>query len=342
MILRELQLIKALSQPLTQSVFYYYSTEEYAPRRYAEKTIAILQQAEPSELTQIDGPAPSIEEIVDAAGTISMFGTRRIVAVSLEPSAMNDADVAELCDICESLENSVIVMTTIFKDGKAQLTKKSKLLIAAAEKNGIAAELTKPTPADAARFVVETAQKSGASVSKQAASAIVERSGTDFFVLENETAKLAASCNYGEITLPLIEKLSTHNIEANVFDMVRLVTSRRTEKAVERLNELIDLQNEPIAIAAALSGSFLDAYRVKCAQATGKNYSAAFKDFGYKGSDYRLKKAGESASGYTKKQLLQILEILLQLDTKLKSTRADKTALLQTALCEISFAGASR
>ncbi len=342
MILREQDLIKLLAKPLTQSVFYYFSTEEYPPRRYAEKTTALLQQAEPSELTQIDGPAPSIEDIVDAAGTISMFGTRRIVAVSLEPSAMNDNDVDALCDIISSLENSVVIMTTVFKDDKAQLTKKAKALISAAEKNGAAVQLSKPTAADAARFVVQTAQDLGAKISKQAAAAVAERCGTDFFVLENETAKLAASCNYKEITLPLIEKLGTQNIDVNVFDMVRLVTSRRTEKAVERLNELIDLQNEPIAIAAALSGSFLDAYRVKCAQSTGRNYSAAFKDFGYKGSDYRLKKAGETAAGYTKKQLLNIIEILLQLDAKLKSTRADKTAVLQTALCEISFAGADR
>ena len=49
------------------------------------------------EVTRVEGPAPSIEEAVAAAGTISFFGTKRIVELPmLEPSAMNEADVGDV------------------------------------------------------------------------------------------------------------------------------------------------------------------------------------------------------------------------------------------------------
>lgn len=61
--------------------------------------------------------------------------------------------------------------------------------------------------------------------------------------------------------------------------MVRLVTARNKTRAMAKLSQLLELQNEPIAIAAALSGSFVDMYRVKCGAAAHRNYAAVHKDF---------------------------------------------------------------
>ena len=43
-------------------------------RSYAAKTLALLaKQEDDAEVTRVEGPAPSIEEAVAAAGTISFF-----------------------------------------------------------------------------------------------------------------------------------------------------------------------------------------------------------------------------------------------------------------------------
>ena len=46
-----------------------------------------------------------------------------------------------------------------------------------------------------------------------------------------ELGKLAAVCGYGEITPELIARMGTQNIEADVFEMVRLVTARNPGRA---------------------------------------------------------------------------------------------------------------
>lgn len=344
MVLNEQNLKKALEQPLRHGVYYYYSTEEYLVRSYTAKTLALLaKQEDDAEVTRVDGPAPSIEEAVAAAGTISFFGTKRVVELPLlEPSAMNESDVGALCDLMQSLENAVLVMCTVFRDDKAKLSKKAKQLIDAAEKAGLVAELVKPGPQDAKRFVMEKARELGAALSPNAASELVERCGTDLFMLESELSKLAAVSGYGEITPDLIAQMGTQNIEADVFEMVRLVTAHNKTRALAKLSQLLELQNEPIAIAAALSGSFVDMYRVKCGAAAHRNYTAVHKDFSYRGSDYRLRKSGETASRYSCDQLERILSVLLGLDAALKSSAADGTVLLQTALCEVMQIGERR
>lgn len=337
MIYREANIIKILEKPLTQEVFYYFSTEEYLVRRYAEKTIKLLQSDGDAEFTQLDGPVPDVGEAVAAMGTISMFGTKRIVYLSLvDPAAMPDADVKALCDLCRSLENSVLVLTSVFRDDKAKLAKKAKQLITACEDTGLVGEFIKPQPVDAKRFAQSCAQRLGASLSPTGAAALVDRCKTDYFLLENEVAKLAAASGYGEISQQLIADMSAQSIEADVFEMVRDVTGRRTGRALAKLQKLFDLQNEPIAIAAALSGSFVDMARVKAGAKRKKPYAAVFKEFEYKGKDFRLKRASETAAGYSHAQLCAALDVLMELDEKLKSSPVSGEVLLQTALCELA------
>ncbi|MFQ9680466.1 MAG: DNA polymerase III subunit delta [Ruthenibacterium lactatiformans] len=310
-------------------------------RSYAAKTLALLaKQEDDAEVTRVEGPAPSIEEAVAAAGTISFFGTKRIVELPmLEPSAMNEADVGALCDLMQSLENAVLVMSTVFKDDKAKLSKKAKQLIGAAEKAGLTAELVKPGPQDAKRFAVEKARELGAVLSPGAASELVERCGTDLFALESELSKLAAVADYGEITPELIAQMGTQSIEADVFEMVRLVTARNKTRAMAKLSQLLELQNEPIAIAAALSGSFVDMYRVKCGARHIVIMRPCTRIF-IPGSDYRLRKSGETAP-IIPAPAEHILSVLLGLDAALKSSAADGQV-LQTALCEVMQIGERR
>ena len=268
-----------LAQPLRHAVYYYYSTEEYLVRDYAAKTLAcLLRQESGAEVTRIEGPAPSIGEAVAAAGAISLFGTKRIVELPLlSPSAMGDADVAALCDLMQSLENAVLVMTTVFNEEKKAIkTKKAKQLIGAAEKAGVAVWMEKPKRWDLERIAMEKAQEHGASLTKKAAFELVERCGTDLFTLESELEKLAAACGYGEITPEWIGRMGTQTIETDVFELINLVNARRETAAMEKLARLIALQHKPVAIASSLAGSFVDVYRVKCGGAARRDANAVY------------------------------------------------------------------
>lgn len=332
-----------LAQPLHHSVYYYYSTEEYLVRNYAAKTLALLlRQESDAEVTRIEGPAPSIDEVITAAEMISMFGSKRIVELSLLPSAMTDKDAATLCELMQSLDNTVFVMSTVFKDEKAMNTKRAKQLISTAGKVGTAVFLEKPKPYDIERIAMEKAQELGASLTKRAASELVERSGTDLFTLESELAKLAAACGYGEITSEWIGRMGAQTIEADVFGMINLVNARRETAAMEKLARLFALQNKPLDIAGALTGTFVNMYRVKCGAAARRDTNAVYKDFSYTGSPYALKKASETASRYTLRQLEQALAVLMDLDLSLKSSAANGEVLLQTALCELMRIGSAR
>ena len=139
-----------------------------------------------------------------------------------------------------------------------------------------------------------------------------------------------------------VAEMGTVSLEADVFEMIRMITAKNATGACKKLQTLLRLQQEPIAITGAMIGSYVDLYRVKLGASKRKSYAAVFKDFGYKGSDYRLKRSAETASHYTLGQLETCLQVLLDLDKSLKSQPVDVQTLLEAALCRLALAGSGR
>ena len=326
-------------------VYYFYSSERYLVRQAVSGLTRLLASGEDEETTILDGATPEIEQLIMAAGTISFFGTRRVVVLpEIDPATYSDKDLDELNDTLASLENAVVVMGSMFdlERNKLKLGKRAQKLIAQAKKLGYAEELAKPKPYELKVMMIERAKEQGTTLPEGAASALLERCGEDPFLLENEVDKLCALSGYQTVTASMVAEMGTVSLEADVFEMIRMITAKNATGACKKLQTLLRLQQEPVAITAAMIGSYVDLYRVKLGAAKRKNYSAVFKDFGYKGSDYRLKRSAETASHYTLGQLEACMQVLLDLDKSLKSQPVDDQILLESALCRLALAGSGR
>ena len=327
-------------------VFYFYSTEPYLVRRAVGAVCALLARSTGEEVTVLDGAAPDVEQLITAAGTISFFGTKRVVCLpELDPAAYSEKDLETFADTVADVENAVLVFGSVFeadRTGKAKPGKRAQRVIAQCRKLGWAEELAKPGPTQLRQMMAERAAAQGAELSGPAGAALLERCGEDPYLLENEVDKLAAAAGYRTITPALVAEMGVVSLEADVFEMVRLITARNAAAACKKLHVLLRLGNEPIAVTAAMIGSYVDLYRVKLGQQHKKNYSAVFKDFGYKGSDYRLKRSAQTAAGYTLPQLRACLGILLELDQALKGQPVAPQILLETALCRLAMEGGGR
>ena len=296
-------------------VYYFYSTERYLVRQAVNAAVRILSADSDEDATVLDGAAPEIEGLIMAAGTISFFGTRRVVVLpEVDPGAYGAKDLDELCSTLASLENAVVVLGSVFP----------------LERNKLKA------------MMIDRAKAQGTSLPDGAAAALLERCGEDPFLLENEVDKLCALSGYQTVTAAMVADMGTVSLEADVFEMIRMITAKNATGACKKLQTLLRLQQEPIAITAAMIGSYVDLYRVKLGAARKKNYSTVFKDFGYKGSDYRLKRSAETASHYTLGQIEACLQVLLELDQSLKSQPVEEQILLETALCRLAMAGSGR
>ena len=326
-------------------VYYFYSSERYLVRQAVAAATRILTADSDEDATVLDGVAPEIEQLIMAAGTISFFGTRRVVVLpEIDPAAYSDKDLEELNSTLSSLENAVVVLGSVFEleRNKLKMGKRAQKLIAQCKALGYTEELAKPKPFELKVMMIDRAKEQGATLPEGAATALLERCGEDPFLLENEVDKLCALSGYQTVSTAMVAEMSTVSLDADVFEMIRMITAKNATGACKKLQTLLRLQQEPIAITGAMIGSYVDLYRVKLGAAKRKPYGTVFKDFGYKGSDYRLKRSAETASHYTLKQIENCMQVLLELDQSLKGQPVDAQILLETALCRLAMAGSGR
>ena len=322
-------------------LYYFYAADEALVHTAAQKALKVLNEDDP-ETTVLDGPAPRVEEIVLAAGTISFFGGRRLVLMPLiRPSTYSDKDLQDLCDTLADTENAIFVMTSVIEEkfGKLRPGKREQKLITACEKLGYCVQLNKPGRAALQEMACSWANECGAQFAKGAEAALLDRCGEDQFLLKNEIDKLAALSGYGTITAEMVAQLGTVTLDADTFDMVKLVAAGNTRQALAKLQTLLELQNEPILITGALIGNYLDIYRAFLAKKSRRPLADLAKDFKYTGKwNYRLGNADQTAARFQRSQIEESLRILQKLDLDLKGSRLDAPLLMQKAICELSLA----
>lgn len=331
------ELEQRLQSPFETPVWLFSGTNTPLLREAEGQVLRALASASgEDDYTRVDGPAPNIPDVIEAAGAISLFGDVRVVLLrEITPAQMGDKDAAELAELFSQLENALLVVTVLHKDEKAAKTKKAKQLFDAAAKAGYAAELKTPGRRENLDYIKSAAAALGASFAPGAAEALLDRAGEDRPLLQNEASKLAAMAGYGVIGEALVEKYSVHNIEADVFALVRHITAGKRAVAFGLLRDLFALRHEPVAIVSALAGTFVDMLRVRAGERSGRASAAVFSEMGYRGNPWRLQKAKENARRYRDAALDEAVLDLAALDMALRSTALadrDKGVLVEAAV----------
>lgn len=161
---------------------------------------------------------------------------------------------------------------------------------------------------------------------------LIETSGTSMQELINEIRKLIeyAGTN-GRIDKKAVDLLAIPKIEAVIFDLTDSLGSKQIGKALETLRNLI-YNKEPIQkILITLYNHFKKLYLVKLAQKENTNITEVLN---LKPNQTFLTTKYKKQSGYfEEKQLREILEELINLDTQSKSGQIDLNIGLEAILC---------
>ena len=287
----------------------------------------------------------------EAETRIFQDGMGKILRLTLQPGSSIGLHIHEdSCEIMYFLSGTGVCLddgadTADFrrlleeKYGKIKPGKREQKLIAACEKLGYCVQIAKPGRAALQEMARTWAGEYHTTFAPGAEAALLDRCGDDQFLLQNEIAKLAALSGYTTITTQMIQQLGTVTLDADTFDMVKLVAVGNTRQALAKLQTLLELQNEPILITGALIGNYLDIYRAFLAKKSRRPLADLAKDFKYTGKwNYRLGNADQTAARFQRSQIEESLRILQKLDLDLKGSRLDAPLLMQKAICELSLA----
>lgn len=321
-----------------------YGEESYLTSHYASLIVkkALGKQFNDFNYSRFAGKSLNVDELADAAYLLPLMQERKCVEVNdLDLDAMPAGELEKLKELVSDPPESCVM---VFWQSAVQpsFTKSAKwkafrqLLL----KRGGLVKFARMDEASLARLLCDGAAKRGCRMHTTTARHMVETCGDDMNRLLSELDKLCAYRMEQEISSQDVDLLTVKTLDSTAFDLVRAINRGNADRAFGLLNELFDQKLEPLMILGALSSSYVDMYRAKCASISQVPPQQLAQKLGYKNKD-RLRYAMADASRMEMKQLRHCLDILLEADTKLKSQRTDPRLVLEQAIM-LLFAEAKR
>ena len=332
---------KEIAKTDFKRIYLIYGEEKYLVKYY---TNSLVNKVTNKKATTFDfikfGANADLQELCTACEQIPMSAQYKCILVSdFEFEALSESDFKEFNNFCTDISPSTVLifsMPTLLIDAKKN--GKFKKFSATAEKVGIAVEFAKKDNSSLEKQLISWAEKTGCILKPYNASKIISLCGTDMTLLRNELQKLTAYANGSEITEDMIKLLTVKNTETRIFALSDCIMAGNFQGAYSQLAQLFEQNEKPEIILSTLGSVYIDMYRMRVANESGKTIADVSTDFKYGRRDFVLKKANANSKKYSTTALRKVLDIILQTDIKLKSTRADSKILLETLITKIMLA----
>ena len=296
-----------------------------------------------NEYIKIEGKNPDVSNLLDTLEICPMFSEYNAVVLNdLNAKEISKDSLKQLTDMILNIPESTIFIINItgfdIYGGKKTITGENKKIIDAVSKNGIVCECGVKNAAETVKFICSFAEKQGCSISPKNAQMLSEYCLMDSMQITNEMNKLCAYKEGGEILAEDIDALVSGQIETDSFKLARAVVSMNSSLAFYLLDDLLNKRNEPIAVLATISMSFLDLYRARAAMTANKYVNDIAEDFKYKGREFAVKNAYRDCRRISLENLRKCICILRDTDKKLKTSSGTQRIVLEKAITQMLIA----
>ena len=175
----------------------------------------------------------------------------------------------------------------------------------------------------------------GKQIGRQETEHLIFTCGSLMCGLIPEIEKVAAYAKGPQITLEDIQAVATPILEAKVFDMTGAVSRREFDRAAEILGDLLQLQEEPIVLLAAMGKELRRLYTARAALDAGLDKGWLMEQWGMR-SDYPAKLLLQNARRVSADWCREAVKRCQALDLRMKSAAgADSSGELRQFLMEL-------
>ncbi len=337
----ETELKKQIREKNMSNCYLFYGDESYLKQFYSEKICStfVTKGSETFCLRKYDGKENTIDDVLEGASSMPFMSEYSVVIARDFPlDSLNASDSEKLNSFLENLPDTSI---TVFRmDGIEVQPRNSKWkqVVEKFTKYATVVNFEKPKGRELIKLLCAYSQKQGCPMNENTASYLVELCGDGLNVLFNEIQKAVNYAGLGnEITRECIESVAVRSLEANVFDLSKLILNGNPQGALEFLHILMQQKAEPIEIFGVILMSFVDIYRVKTAVSCGESITYPAKLFDYRNKEFRLRNAERYAKKLSAEQIRQCFDCFAEADRALKSTAQSGELILEKLIVRISL-----
>ena len=263
-----------------------------------------------------------------------MMAERTFVQVDeIDIFKLNESEREKMIEIFSDVPDYCTVVFT-YEIVEWKPDKRLKKLWDAVSKNGTVVEFAKQSQRDLIAWVTRHFASHRKKISSDLCAYLIEITGGTMTALQGEITKIAAYSGSDTIVKSDIDAVTEPVLDAVVFQMTDLLGSGKYGEALLKLQTLLKMQEEPIAILGAVGGHFRRIGAARTLMDCGKNADDLMRLTGLK--DYPARKTMGAAKNFSSRFCRKAAELILETDYKMKTSFDDQDRLLELLVLELA------
>ena len=317
-------------------LYFFYGEETFLLSHYLEaiKKQLLDQLTESFNFHRFTSENFDLAAFVEAVENLPMMAEHTLVQVDdIDIFKLNESErekIAQLfCDIPEYCTVIFTYLTVVWKPDK-----RLKKLWEAVESSGLAVEFRKQDQRELIPWVSRHFASQKKRISNELCAYLIDITGGTMTALSGEIQKICAYSGSDEIKKSDIDAVTEPVLDAVIFQMTDRISEGSYDKAFQSLQQLLKMQQEPLAILGALGGQFRRLTVAKCLLDQGKSAYELQKLSGI--PDYPARKTMEAARHMEKSFCGRASVLIFETDYKMKTSYDDVQRLLELLILQLA------
>ena len=330
------ELKAALKAKSPKRLYFFYGEEMFLLRYYLEqlKKQRIDDLTESFNYHRLTNETFDIQTFADAVENLPMMSEYTMVQVDdVDPFKLAEAERAKITEIFSDIPYYCCVVFT-FETTPWKPDKRLRKLWEAIEKNGNIVEFAKQDQRDLVAWITRHFAAKNKKIQPQLCVYLIEITGGTMTALSSEISKICAYSGAEEIKKSDIDAVTEPVLDAVVYQMTDQLGQGAFGAALLMLDQLMKMQQEPIAILGAVGSHFRRISAARTLIDNGKPSGELMKLYGL--SDYPARKTMDAAKRFSGEFCRKASELVLETDIKMKTSADSPQRLLERLILELA------
>ena len=275
----------------------------------------------------------AIRDFADAVENLPMMADFTFVQVDdIDLFKMNEDDRTKMTEILSDIPDYCTVVFT-YETVAWKPDKRMKKPWDAVNK-GLIVEFAKQDQRDLIAWVTRHFAARKKQISADLCAYLIDITGGTMTALSGEIDKICAYSGADVIKKTDIDAVTEPVLDAVVFQMTDMLSAGRYDQALQKLQQLLKMQQEPIAILGAVGGHFRRIGTARTLLDYGKSASELAKLCSIQ--EYPARKTMDAARKFRPEFCKKAARLVLETDHKMKTSFDDSERLLELLILQLA------
>ena len=272
--------------------------------------------------------------LADAMENLPMMADYTFIWVDeIDLFKLNEDDRNKMAEILSDIPDYCCIVFT-YETTPWKPDKRQKKLWDAISQNAQIVEFAKQEQKDLIPWIIRHFAAHKKNISSNLALYLIELTGGTMTTLSGEIAKICAYSGAETICKADIDAVTEPVMDAVVYQMTDLLGKGEYGKALQKLNHLLQMQQEPIGILGAMGSHFRRISAGRTLLDNGRGIEDMMRLYGM--TEYAARKTMEAAKRFSAQFCKTAMELLLEADNQLKSSYDDPDRILELLILRLA------